>query len=59
MLSHYLIKQTREMSSFSLSALKKKFPKEKQQIDKFYFLGLIEPVSMEFPDIVRAHIHGE
>lgn len=59
MLNQYLIKQTKEMNTFSLAELKKSFPAEKAQINKLRFIGLIEPVSVEFPDLVRAHIHGE
>ena len=57
MLENYLKEKTQEKSVFSLAELKKTFPKDKEQINKFVFIGLIEAVSSEFPDSVRAHIY--
>ena len=58
-LKQYLIEKTKNKSSFSLKDLKKLFPKDKEQINKYVFIGLIAPVSIEFPDTVRAHIYNE
>ena len=57
-LNQYLIVKTVEKSNFSVAELKRRFPKDKKQIDKLKFIGLLEPVSYEFPDTVRAHIHS-
>ena len=57
MLDEYLKEKTAEKSAFSLAELKRKFPKEKEKISKYVFIGLIEPVNQEFPDSVRAHVY--
>lgn len=57
-LNQYLIIKTEEKSNVSIAELKRKFPKDKKQIDKLKFLGLLEPISYEFPDMVRAHIYS-
>jgi len=35
------------------------FPKKHKEIARLKFLGLIEPVDFEKPDIVIAHIYTE
>lgn len=57
MLEQYLKEKTATKSTFSLAELKRKFPKEKDQIKTYLFVGLIEPVSHEFPDSVRATVY--
>ena len=59
MLNQYLIRKTKEKTTFSLRELKKKFPEDKEQIGTFHFVGLIEPVSIEFPDLVRAYVYSD
>ena len=56
MLMEHLRKKTSAKSCFSLADLKRKFPKDKKEIKHLVFLGLIEPVSIEFPDTVRAQV---
>lgn len=55
-LMKHLQEQTREKSCFSLRELKRTYPKDKEQITTLVFCGLIEPVSTEYPDTVRALI---
>lgn len=57
MLHDYLIKKTKEKSTFSFRGLKKMYPESAKEIDKYRFIGLIEPVDVNFPDTVRAHIY--
>lgn len=57
LLKSYLKEKTADKSTFSLSALKKEFPKEKVHIEKLRFIGLIDIVNSEFPDSVRAYIY--
>ena len=59
MFNHYLIQHTKEKEQFSIKALKKMFPKKHKEIARLKFLGLIEPVDFEKPDIVIAHIYTE
>lgn len=55
--NEFLMKQTKNNTPFSLSDLKRRYPKHKDRISEYLFLGLIAPVDIEFKDSVRAHIH--
>ena len=56
-LDEFLKQKTESKETFSLSALKKAYPKEKGEIDKLKFIGLIDINNVEFPDVVRAYIY--
>lgn len=58
-LEQALLAHTRNKSSFSLAQLKKDFPKDKDTIKKYLFIGLIEPMDIEVPDRLRAHYYKE
>lgn len=57
MLENYLKVKTAEKAVFSLAELKRKFPKEKERIETLKFIGIIEPVNIEFPDSVKASMY--
>lgn len=59
MLIKALEQYCKEKKAFSLRELKKKFPKERETIKNLCFLGLIEPVNVEFPDTVRSLIRTQ
>lgn len=56
-MEEFLLEHTKNKKSFSLRQLKKDYPKERKQIEKYCFVGIIEPVNMEQPDTVRAHYY--
>lgn len=59
MLYRYLTEKAKNKGIFSLSELRKKFPTEKKEIGSLLFIGLIEPINVEFPDIVHTTVNVE
>ena len=56
-LDSYLEEMTKNKNTFSFAALKRKFPKDKDQIKNYKFIGLIDTVNSETPDVVRAYVY--
>lgn len=57
MLKIYLMEVTKDKSVISAAALKRRFPENREDIKTYLFVGLLEPVSQEYPDSVRAFIY--
>jgi hypothetical protein len=57
-LNEFLKEKTKSKETFSFIGLKKSYPKEKKQIEKLKFIGLINIDNVEFPDQVQAFIYN-
>ena len=56
-LDEFLKEKTKSKNTFSLVALKRAYPKEKDKINNYKFMGLIDIVNIEFPDSVQAFVY--
>jgi hypothetical protein len=48
---------TKTKTVFSLAQLKREFPKDREEIKTYLFLGIINPTTNEYPDAVRAYFY--
>lgn len=54
----FLIEKAKSKESFSLAELKRTYKKDKNEIKKLKFIGLIDTVNVEYPDTVQSFIYN-
>lgn len=58
-LDEYLKEETKKKSVLHIASLKKKFPKDKSRIDRYKYVGILNVISPEYPNEVRACIYDK